>query len=585
MNELKDYQSILSEHGARAEKIFERHPEASKDFKRHFDEITNEKIRKVEPTIMVYGIYNAGKSSIINELIGEDSAPVEDIPKTSKIDRYPWRGYVLFDTPGILAPIEHENVTEEHIKKADIVLFVMSTTGSSEKLENYARMKTIADSGKKIIIILNDKNGDLGVNDAAIEEIRRKVGENMTKLHIDNVDEKYCIITVNAARARRGRLKNKPGLIQKSGMPELSTVIRNELKNTKTFYLLCNGIRLLEEELEQFADVIERQNDSESADKINRALRALNRQKNLMRRDINTLIDSQTQNLSQTLPKLIWTNRTKTDQIDGIVSREINRITRRVYDEFQSQCEDLRELNTDVEQEIKNFAAEKATLNAVDAGEFKNILARLDGGTAPTRSGSTSTDMIPLVMQNMLDGGAMKNIDNVANVGTVGLTAGLVTEGTKELAKSFVKTEIGKTIAKSAIGKVVGSVIPIVGPVMTAISLLKMFGGGDNGKQLDAQIAQQNAQARQQADAQMKAEMQARQEIEQRCYYMAGDLADKLKDSLKDSIDEAIGMYEAPYKAVIAERRNDNERLSDDVAQLRALIDEYKALRVELGAR
>ena len=418
MAELKDYQSVLNEKALRAEEIFERHPDVAKDYKKKFDEITVEKIRKLEPTIMVYGIYNAGKSSIINELIGKDSAPVEDIPKTFSIDQYPWRGYVIYDTPGILAPIEHENVTEEHIKKADIVLFVMSTTGSNEKFENYARMKTIADAGKKIIIILNDKNGDLGVNDGAIEEIRRKVGANMLKLGIDNVEAKYCIIVVNASRARKGRLKNKPGLIQKSGMRELETVIRDELRNTKTFYLLGNGVRLLESILEQFATALESKTDSESAEKINAALRSLNQQKSLMRRDINGLIDSQTQNLSQMLPNLIWSNRNAGDRLDGLVTRELDRVTQRVYDEFQQHCEDLQSMNDAVESDMKKFAAERIAVNSVDADEFKNILAKLNVENVPSRGGN-STDMLPIVMKGMLDGSTAKKIDEVANIGQV----------------------------------------------------------------------------------------------------------------------------------------------------------------------
>ena len=38
-----------------------------------------------------------------------------------------------------------------------------------------------------------------------IQEINRKVAVNMQQSGIDGVDEKYCIVTVNAARARKGR--------------------------------------------------------------------------------------------------------------------------------------------------------------------------------------------------------------------------------------------------------------------------------------------------------------------------------------------------------------------------------------------
>lgn len=62
------------------------------------------KLVNLKPRIMVYGIYNAGKSSIINELIREDRAEVADRPMTYKVDSYEWNGYILDDAPGVGAP-------------------------------------------------------------------------------------------------------------------------------------------------------------------------------------------------------------------------------------------------------------------------------------------------------------------------------------------------------------------------------------------------------------------------------------------------------------------------------------------------
>ena len=74
------------------------------------------KLQAAKPEVMVYGIYNAGKSSIINELLGEDRARVSDIPTTDSVDYYDWRGYRLADTPGVGAPIAHTQITQEHLR-------------------------------------------------------------------------------------------------------------------------------------------------------------------------------------------------------------------------------------------------------------------------------------------------------------------------------------------------------------------------------------------------------------------------------------------------------------------------------------
>lgn len=51
------------------------------------------------PRIMVYGVYNAGKSTLLNALLGSEQAAMADRPETAEIRGYDWRGYTLLDTP------------------------------------------------------------------------------------------------------------------------------------------------------------------------------------------------------------------------------------------------------------------------------------------------------------------------------------------------------------------------------------------------------------------------------------------------------------------------------------------------------
>lgn len=117
------------------------------------EKLYKEKIENTKPQIMFFGLYNAGKSSLLNELLRDDVAKVADVPTTDHVDYYNWRGYTIADTPGVGAPIEHEEVTNEAIRKSDVVLFVMTNAGSFEKKENYVRMKDIIDAGKKSLLL------------------------------------------------------------------------------------------------------------------------------------------------------------------------------------------------------------------------------------------------------------------------------------------------------------------------------------------------------------------------------------------------------------------------------------------------
>ena len=569
MFELKDYQRILGEKAVRVDEIFAKYPDAAA-LAKSFAGTNEKKIRTVEPEIMVYGIYNAGKSSILNELMGEDKAKVEDVPTTDSVDYYDWQGYKIADTPGIFAPIEHEEVTEAHLKKADIVLFVMSTTGSNEKAENYQRMKAIADAGKKIIIVLNDKNGDLGRRDDVIQTIKQKVDTNMRQVGIDNVDEKYCIVTVNAARAKKGRVENKAALVAKSGLYELRDVILSELKRTTSFDILRGGIRQIENILEEFIQSLEARENSALVKKMNQVLETFNRQKISMRRQINTYIDTQAEILGETLPQIIWSNRGSQSQLDGIISQEINRLNGKVQHEIQRQLQDAADV---LSLELKSFAEIKIDAQSIDAESFKNILGQLESVNK-----SASTEIVAVEPEK----------NSGADMSTLGIAGGLITQSGTEIAKHLAKTGIGKMIAGTALGRIAGSVIPVVGPILTIVgvvsALSKIFGNSDEEKrqaQIEAQIQQQNEQERRRVEA----EMQARQEIGQKCRYLADNIADELKTAANDSVTEILAKYEEPFKTEIANRKAEGEAVSGDILKLREICNEYDLLRVELGAR
>lgn len=563
MNDLKNYQDILADKASQVETFFAKYPEDSAALAKTFAEINAIKIRKVEPEIMIYGIYNAGKSSILNELIGEDRAKVEDIPTTDSVTYYEWQGYKIADTPGIFAPIKHEEVTQAHLKKSDIVLFVMSTTGSNEKAENYRRMKEISDADKKIIIVLNDKNGDLGENDDAIQIIKRQVAVNMQQVGIDNVDEKYCIVTVNAERAHQGRVENEPLLIEASGFGELKSVILSELKRTTSFDLLRNGIKQLENVLEDFIDKLSARENSELLRQMNHVLQTFNKQKISMRRQINTCIETQTENFGETLPQIIWSNRDNQDRVQEIIAAEIEKLNAKVRREIQQQ---LKDTATILELELTSFAEIKFDASTVDAESFKNILARLN-----------EVNVQPVQMSVV-----PAEDDNKFNPSTIGLAAGLLTESGTAIAAQLAKTGIGKAIAATTVGKVLGSVVPVIGPIITVVSILgALFGGNDDRKKIDAQLAAQNEAERRRVEA----EMQARQELNQKCRYMADKLADELKTAADSGITETLAKYEEPFKAEIAARKSEGEQVAADVLTLRELLNEYDLIRVELGAK
>ena len=564
MYDLKNYQSILNEKAVRVQTLFEKYPAESATLAARFNEVNEKKIRSTEPEIMFYGIYNAGKSSILNELIGEDRADVNDIPTTDRVTHYEWRGYKIADTPGIDAPPEHERVTQEHLQKADVVLFVMGTTGAYENATNYSRMKEIADSGKKIIIVLNDKGGYM--NDGSIQEIKRKVAENMQRVGIDNVDEKYCIVEVNARSAKKGRLENKKNLFARSNLDELKNVILNELKSTTSFDILRSGIRQIENVLDDFIKNLESGENSELIKNMNRVLENFNKQKISIRRQINTYIDTQAEFLGNNLPQIIWASRNDKDRINELIANEIQRLNGKVQKEIQRQLQDTASI---LEMELKSFAEIKIDNRSADAETFKNILSQLNNVNVQ----ATGAELVP------------QDAEGKTDFSTLGIAGGMLSESAGAIAANLAKTEIGKAVAKTAIGKFIGGAIPVIGPILTVVGILgtlaNVFGGGNDRAKVEAQLQAQNEQERRRVEA----EKQARQELNQKCLYMAENIAEELKTAVDDGISETLAKYEEPFKNNLQNAKNENEQRGNDILQLRELFDEYDRLCVELGGK
>lgn len=195
-----------------------------------------EKMNNFKPTIMVYGTYNSGKSTLINALFGiDEKAKTGDAPETSIVEAHTYKGYTLYDTPGINAPQEHTAVTNEHLKKCELILFVLSNDGSFEEKYIYERISEIVELKKPILIVLNNK---AGIEKNSIEEIEQfnKVSINLNKIGdvkgIESIETKVSISMVNAKTALKAKLKNKKLLLANSNISQLENEIDRLLEKS-----------------------------------------------------------------------------------------------------------------------------------------------------------------------------------------------------------------------------------------------------------------------------------------------------------------------------------------------------------------
>lgn len=191
MSILPDYQKRMREGLGGFKTIIEKYaqkdsplgPEKARQFRTAMAEAETHCAHVYEtgkPRIMLYGTYNSGKSTLLNALMGEEKAPMVDVPTTYEKQSYSWNGYELVDTPGINAPVEHERVSRESLKECQVVLFVISSGGSHDDAKIYTAMKEVVEMGKKLFIVLNDKEG-YEINSPEIREIADSIQKNLEK--------------------------------------------------------------------------------------------------------------------------------------------------------------------------------------------------------------------------------------------------------------------------------------------------------------------------------------------------------------------------------------------------------------------
>jgi small GTP-binding protein len=153
--------------------------------------------------VAVIGEFNAGKSSLVNALLGEELLPTGITPTTEMIelirygetaDRRPqlrddstrvWThpntgapGVALVDTPGTGSVFKrHETTAKDFLHRSDMVIFVLSAKRALAETERLY-IELARDYGKKIILVVNQVDLLQPSEQAEVKKfVERQVGE------------------------------------------------------------------------------------------------------------------------------------------------------------------------------------------------------------------------------------------------------------------------------------------------------------------------------------------------------------------------------------------------------------------------
>ncbi len=153
--------------------------EVTAEDRRHLQDVITD-LRDLFFMVVVIGEFNAGKSSFINALLGDDLLPVGITPTTEVIElmRYAeattgrpqlredgtreWvhpgvgaQGVAIVDTPGTGSVFQrHETTAKEFLHRSDLVIFVISAKRAFAETERLY-LELAKNYGKKIILVVN----------------------------------------------------------------------------------------------------------------------------------------------------------------------------------------------------------------------------------------------------------------------------------------------------------------------------------------------------------------------------------------------------------------------------------------------
>lgn len=149
--------------------------------------------------ISLIGEVNAGKSSTVNRIIGEDIASTNPMPgETVSVDPYNMRGLEnikFMDTPGLNDPNdENPKKTLKFVQKSDVVLFFLNAAGTVFSDSEKEKFTEIEKNNKDILIVLNKIDAAENIpsliqfvkshtnNKYKVIPISSKTGENLEEL-------------------------------------------------------------------------------------------------------------------------------------------------------------------------------------------------------------------------------------------------------------------------------------------------------------------------------------------------------------------------------------------------------------------
>lgn len=505
---------------------------------RPVEEVFEDKKAKADAVIMVYGVYNAGKSTLINTLLGREEAATDDVPLTDKVCAYQWGQYSILDTPGVDAPIEHENVTNAQMLKADAIIFVVDPIGTAEEAKTLTVLMDLQKEGKQVFLVLNEKKviseeDFIKLKDQTRERLQQMAAERGLR----DVLKSIPIVRINAKRALQGLLKNQPKLVELSGYPAFEQQLRQFLQSISPDDIYGRLKNQLVAFLKEYVDILNKRSKSQIVKHYDKMIGDISVEKVKLRQNMErellrhkTSIYERSMSLMRSAPDTCQTH------IEKLIEGAGKEVATHLNDELQIFISSVQGEIGELQAALPAIAHEGI---AITAPQLETAAAGPQGGF------NDASGMNPALLKGTID-----QIATLAKPEHIVGSLQLVKSALPSLMKG-IGTKTMEKLATTALTKW----IPYVGTIVSVASILfNLFSGDSEEKQL-----------RQQTEEQQRAKERALQQMEDFAREISNGFDTSMRDIIKNELEtffaNVVAQVDSLRQAFSDTERDNSQRL------------------------
>lgn len=178
------------------------------------------------PKVVVYGVYNSGKSSLLNSLTGhveQEYFATRDIPETKTTKTLEQQGICYVDTPGLDVDEADTSQANAGVGQADILMFVHKLAAGPIQAEEMHTLKQLVnDHGRpeQVLVVITGAE--------AVEQQKDLISDIRNQLQ--QLVPGCTPFLVSNTRFHKGVCEGKQQLIHHSGIPQLLEVLNKQVQ-------------------------------------------------------------------------------------------------------------------------------------------------------------------------------------------------------------------------------------------------------------------------------------------------------------------------------------------------------------------